>query len=361
MITLITGTPGAGKTLYCVAQILTEYKDRPLFTDGIPDLKREHFEVDQPIESDSKNHICYDDWLPENGVLVVDECQRVWRPRGPSAKVPRGVEAMEKHRHKGHDLVLITQHPNLLDANVRRLVGRHIHVRRMFGWNRAIVYEWDAATDPTRVSIAIRRSWKYPKSVFDLYKSASVHTKRGNRIPLPVVFFGLAALAAPAVWYFAIDRTAGKWMPESDAAKAATEPATAQARGSTQPVVLTAVPAKLMEAMQPVDVHNPLSAPIYAESLPPVVPPEIKGCIASKSACHCYTQQNTSIWLPDEQCRNRAAGKYYDPYLNPNHADERKAPTRQASNPADASRSPEGDAPPSGAGISVGPGDYIGG
>lgn len=318
MITLITGTPGAGKTLYCVAQILQEYKDRPLFVDGIPDLKREHFDVDQAIESDAKNHVCYDDWLPEHGVLVVDECQRIWRPRGPSAKVPRGVEAMEKHRHKGHDIVLITQHPNLLDANVRRLVGRHIHVRRMFGWNRAIIYEWDAATDPARASTAIRRSWKYPKRVFDLYKSASVHTKRRNRVPIPIIVFGLAALVAPAAWYFAIDRTNDKLTSETDAASAATEPATAQARGSAQPIVVTAVPAKLMEAMQPVDVHDPLSAPIYAEVKPQVVAPVITGCISSNKGCSCYTQQSTTIWLPDEQCRNRAAGKYYDPYLNPN-------------------------------------------
>jgi zona occludens toxin len=311
VITLITGTPGAGKTLYTVAEELPKFKDRPLFIDGIPDLAINHLEPVGKVEQ-------WHEWIPDGAVLVIDEVQRIWRPRGTASAVPPGVAALETHRHKGVDLVIITQHPNLLDPNIRRLVGRHLHVRRMFGWKRAIVYEWDSATDPARVSNAIKRSWAYPKKAFKLYKSAEVHTKRGNRVPFVVVAAVLAIVAVPVGWYYALDRTAAKWMGGDEiAAEAATEPATARAGGVSPPAALPVVPPRLVEAMTPTDDHNPLSAPLYAAVVPQVVAPVVTGCIASSRACTCYSQQQTPVWVPDEQCRQRAAGLYYDPYRQP--------------------------------------------
>lgn len=312
MITLITGTPGAGKTLYTVAEELPKFKDRPLFIDGIPDLAIPHMECSGPVDK-------WHEWIPDGAVLVIDEVQRIWRPRGTATAVPPGVAALETHRHKGVDLIIITQHPNLLDPNIRRLVGRHLHVRRMFGWKRAIVYEWDAATDPARVSLAIKRSWAYPRKAFKLYKSASLHTARSNRVPAIVWALAAAVVAVPVGWYYALDRTAGKWMTgevESDTG-AATEPATARAGGANVPQATPAVPQRMLEALTPTDDQNPLSAPLYAASAPPVAPPQIEGCISSSKRCTCYSQQQTPVWLPDEQCRQRAAGLYYDPYRSP--------------------------------------------
>jgi zona occludens toxin len=314
LITLITGTPGAGKTLYMVAEELPKYKDRPLFVDGIPDLLVDHLE---PLGKVEDWHL----WLPENSVLVVDEAQRIWRPRGTGSKVPDGVAAMETHRHRGADILIITQHPNLLDPNIRRLVGRHLHVRRMFGWKRAIVYEWDAATDPGRVTTAIKRSWAYPKKAFANYKSASQHTARGNRIPVVLVVAVLALVALPLVGWKFYDQTIGKWTgdpAELTVDAVATEPATARS-GERQelPEILSKVPENIRDASMPVDEHNHLSAPLYAAVAPPVVAPEIVGCIASRRVCTCYTQQQTPVWVPEPQCRERAAGLYYDPYRSP--------------------------------------------
>ena len=41
MITLITGSPGAGKTLYMVSMLAKnkEFEGRRIFVDGIPDLR----------------------------------------------------------------------------------------------------------------------------------------------------------------------------------------------------------------------------------------------------------------------------------------------------------------------------------
>lgn len=344
MITLITGTPGAGKTLYALSEIVSRLAaDRPLFVDGIPDLAIKHFSPSGQLEQADEKAIsqgegtreCYDDWLPVGSVLVVDECQRVWRPRGTASKVPAGVSAMEKHRHKGHDLILITQHPSLLDANVRRLVGRHIHVRRVFGWNRAMLYEWDSATEPSKTTLAIRRSWPYPKKAYALYKSAEAHTKRGNRVPFALFLAGIAAIALPVAGWYAFNRTANKWMG-NDAASgqtAGTELATASGLAAGGASYLPAVPERILEALAPTDDQNHLSAPIYAAVVPPVVAPQVLGCIASARSCACYSQQQTPIWMPEEQCRDRAAGRYYDPYYQASASQEYREPANSQNPP----------------------------
>lgn len=340
MITLITGTPGAGKTLYTVAEELPKFKDRPLFIDGIPDLAINHLDCPGPVEK-------WHEWIPEGAVLVIDEVQRVWRPRGAASAVPPGVAALETHRHKGVDLVIITQHPNLLDPNIRRLVGRHLHVRRMFGWSRAIVYEWDSATDPTRVTNAIKRSWSYPKKAYKLYKSAEVHTKRGNRVPFVVVAAALAILAVPVGWYYALDRTAVKWAnAETGAAhSAATEPATAQAVGGAVLPISPTVPPHMIEATTPTDQHNHLSAPLYAAVAPQVVAPRVDGCISTVQKCVCYSQQQTPVFMPEHQCRQRAAGLYYDPYHSTKDRTKPSRPQEAEKATAPAPPGPEPSAP----------------
>ncbi|MBK6279115.1 MAG: hypothetical protein IPF57_13690 [Gammaproteobacteria bacterium] len=92
MITLITGTPGAGKTAWIVAELL-KIQGRALYVDGIPELQISH-EVAGPLDD-------WMTWAPDGALIVVDECQRIWRPRGTGSKVPESVSALETHRHRG--------------------------------------------------------------------------------------------------------------------------------------------------------------------------------------------------------------------------------------------------------------------
>ena len=139
VITLITGSPGMGKTSLVVSMLMDQPKDRPIFVDGIPDLKIPH----HPAEGDVAN---WHQWLPVGALLVIDEVQRIFRPRSTGSKVPDGVQAMETHRHNGQDLILITQSPLLLDSNIRRLVGRHIHIKQTpLG---RYLYEWPEVGEP---------------------------------------------------------------------------------------------------------------------------------------------------------------------------------------------------------------------
>lgn len=208
MITLITGIPGMGKTSLLVSMLLEYEKaaERPIFVMGIPDLKLEHI-VAPPVTEwteyrqspeDATLRLAYFTF-PPNSILVVDEAQRVYRPRAAASKVPPEVAALETHRHTGLDIILLTQKPKLIDTNVRELVGRHIHIRA--GLLGRYLYEWPHIADgESRLdrSDAAKRRFKPPKKAFDKYKSAEVHTKHKFRIH-QIYFYLLVALGA-LIW-----------------------------------------------------------------------------------------------------------------------------------------------------------------
>jgi len=81
MIEQITGLPGAGKTLITLARVkeLAEKENRQVYYNGITDLKLPWIELDKG-----------EDWykVPPGSIVVIDEAQRVFRPRGAGAQVP---------------------------------------------------------------------------------------------------------------------------------------------------------------------------------------------------------------------------------------------------------------------------------
>ncbi|MBF3898941.1 hypothetical protein ISI01_26240 [Burkholderia pseudomallei] len=198
MITLITGVPGSGKTLHAVWLLTKIAKGRRVLVDGIRDLAIEHVEIDEP-------------WLRQwhekaeaHDLIVVDEAQRIYPPTTVSQKPTPDVEQLHVHRHKGVDFILITQHPQRISKTVRDLVGRHIHVRNLFGLKRAMLYEWDHCHNPSSLKDAVKRQWAYPREVFKLYTSAEVHTKKQAVVPkaLFVVPIALGVLLYCSVKFF---------------------------------------------------------------------------------------------------------------------------------------------------------------
>jgi Zonula occludens toxin len=216
MITLRTGLPGAGKTLFTIH----DYVARPplgaaesfrdvdgskepiqVFASGVPfsDLGLSQLPVtilDDPTR-----------WMdcPSGSVVIIDECQRIFRSRPPGAPLPDYVAALETHRHLGIDLVFVTQDPMLLDKHVRRLVGQHFHSKRTFGLNSTTMFFWQhCCDDPSgyhekKESTKTRR--KLPKKIFPFYKSAEVHTVK-RHIPFRVwATLGLLLLLPPLGWF----------------------------------------------------------------------------------------------------------------------------------------------------------------
>ena len=112
MITLFTGMPGAGKTAAMILLLQELAKDRPLFVHFDPkerlrpEQKLLHETLKLPHTACNAN--TWHEELPDGAILIIDEVQGCWRPRGPAAKVPEAIAALETHRHAGVDIFLTT-------------------------------------------------------------------------------------------------------------------------------------------------------------------------------------------------------------------------------------------------------------
>ncbi|MBC3871913.1 zonular occludens toxin domain-containing protein [Undibacterium oligocarboniphilum] len=317
MINLITGLPGNGKTLYALSYVKqwAEKDSRPVFYSGIKDLMLPWTEID-PIK-----------WFecPPGSIVVIDECQTVFRPRSIGKEPPDYVAKLETHRHQGIDLVLITQHPLLADSAIRRLVGRHLHVMRKFGTNAATIHEWAGCKDTCDKSAgradSIKHHWAYDKKAFEYYKSAEVHTVKRN-IPMRIYILLLVPfLIGFAVWYVKVytDKQRGKDVDKPVAEsgfqplKTSLAPASAGGR--------VAYANALDDAKQYVFEQTPRveglphTAPKYDEITKPVEVPVPAGCVQTKSSgCKCYSQQATPIDMPQALCEGIVKHGYFEDF-----------------------------------------------
>ena len=336
MITLITGTPGAGKTLYAISKLLRDLvgsvikstdengneKETPRrILTNIPRLLLDH----EFIGPDTGGGLAdWHDWCKPGDVIVYDEVQRSWPPRPNGSKVPEYISALETHRHKGVDFIIITQNPMLLDRNVLALVGRHLHVRRLGGIGAALVYEWDHCSRELRYSKALKKSpFRYDKSVFKLYMSAELHTKPKTSVP-PLAYVVIAALVAAAFFIpSTMSRIAGKGDPEPATQAAAGASPAASAASSALPSI-PSIPGTPSAAGQgqrydstafvPVVSYEPLSAPAYDAIRTVVNLPVIVGGACMSGKCKCYTAQGTDSGISSAQCEARVKSPPFDPY-----------------------------------------------
>lgn len=281
MITLITGAPGAGKTAALVDLLQSIVKSgRAVYVDGIPDLTIEHQLMDDARK--------WPELVPDGAAIVIDEVQRIWRPTSAGAKVPPEIEALETHRHKGLDFFIITQHPNLVHQNVRRLVGRHIHLRDVGVLGRWW-YEWPEASDPALFrSAPVKKKYTLPKSVFGAYKSASLHVKPIRSIPRSLIILGLCLAVGGYLGFYAYRSISAKVNPPKVEAKPRPAPASGEKAGEGW----TANAARATAA--PV----PASAP----------DPAVVGCIATPKRCTCIDSTGAPVIIDWQVCQDSARG-----------------------------------------------------
>lgn len=313
-ITLVTGLPGHGKTLWTLAKLkpLAESEKRPVFHNDIPGLSIEGWQVQAA-----------DEWhdLPASSYMLIDEAQKVFPIRPRSAPVPKHVSELETHRHKGLDLYLVTQHPQLVDTHVRKLVDRHFHIVRKFGTKMATIYEFpsgvqDAPEKNKQRNGVVRHEWRYPKQVFEWYRSAEVHTVKA-RLPMKFWLFLAVLVLAPVLMYLAYRQVFVHQVKGDAVAAASASPgaSAASAPGRVAPAMADSRAAAMyLDAMRPRIPGLAFTAPAYDGLTKPVEAPYPSVCAYSRDfPCRCWSQRGFSLQVPQNLCE-QLAREPMDPY-----------------------------------------------
>ena len=305
MITIITGTPGAGKTLYAISKLIKPLlgsKVKKTTDDGqVVEIDRKVYTningalFDHELIDGGDNQGLRDwhKWAQPGSVIVFDEFQKAWPPRANGSKVPDDIQALDTHRHMGVDFVLITQSPMNVDRHIHGLCGRHLHVRRMGNMGLTIVYEWDHCSRSLMYSKAIAKSpWKYDKSVFNLYHSADLHTKTPRRIPSLVWLLLLAVGASAYLLPTAFNRVSAKAGGSQNMAAISHKTPVV----TSNPVLATPLPD---QSSKPSDAVSTVSDVDSASVV-------FAGCIMIASRCECFDQAGAKSEDPVGMCESLA-------------------------------------------------------
>ena len=337
-ITLITGVPGSGKTLYCVSNLLrpligstlavedddgvTTVHPRTIFS-NINGLQLDHELIDgngewkrvagvSGFEGEHEQGLHHwQEWARPGSVVVYDEFQKCWPPRPNGAAVPPDVQALDTHRHMGVDFILMTQNCLNVDRHILGLVDRHLHVRRVANLNMAVVYEWDHASRSLLYKNAMAKSpWRYDKSVFKLYKSAKAHTKQKRKMP-SLVWFVLAGAAGfaylgPSTFQRIGDRMTGKTGQSVAAVKSTTvEPKIGEKTEYVKDGIKYTVEKTVNTSPPPVITS---ASPTVKDVAQLVDLPVIAGCASVRDKCACVDSKGEPVPTEPEICQSKILG-----------------------------------------------------
>lgn len=341
-ITLVTGVPGSGKSLYAVWNLLrpmvgqtvkrqrddgtTEELPRTVYT-NVNGFQLEHELIegggkwvqgkDKEWEYEGNEHGFrnWHRWAKPGAFICFDEFQKMWPPRPNGAPIPPDVQTLDTHRHMGVDFVLICQNVNNIDRHVVGLIDRHLHVRRVANMPLATVYEWDHCSRSLMYRNAMAKSpFRYPKAAYKLYRSAEAHTKQSRKAPMILwaILASFAGLAyfVPTVSARITDRVTAK--PATPALAAAADPqATTKTFVNEHGQQVTISTTTHTEAVAP-DIAPPASSPALALAAG-ISAPEVSGCISVGPRCSCFTPQGKKLEMTADYCSENSASQVLVP------------------------------------------------
>lgn len=322
MIHLVTGTPGAGKTLR-VVELIAQAVDagRRVCVHGIPDLIVPHVMLScsvagcQFCNGQGEGHTveAWPNWAEKNDLIVLDEVQQQFRVRPSGSSVPPAIQALETHRHRGVDFIVITQSPSLVDQNIRKLVTVHDHIKPLpLGQRR--LYTWSECNDNPKTNLvgAESRLWRLNKRIFSMYRSAEMHTKQRSRIPASVYMLITAVVVGVAMVSQFRSRVAEQLGPSSE--KSGGQVSSISGAGGL-PIATAAGKADPLDTA-PVDPLVLESAPAYRDLVTVRDFPRLAACISSGVRCRCYTQQGTEYPTTPARCHSFIRGLEFSPYVS---------------------------------------------
>lgn len=356
MISVLTGTPGNGKTAHAVDMCWFDkssmWYSLEKYVDGVAGLKCEHYEFPDIKELKAPGYVSlsqvdnekYAVWLPDNpfyaeflqakataktsmelwylwatpnSVVFVDEAQRYFRPRPAGSPVPLYIQLLEYHRHFGIHFLFLAQRERFLHSNVRALAGQHIHLTD--GWRGRHRFEWPEVKDSESKSekaLAAHSDYKLPKHVFSFYTSAVSHLAVKHKTPLFYKVAIAAAMSLPVIGYaaYSVWPSTSKKPEAQKTLPIAGAPSAASGVSATSAAMDSAI-----EKFTPTIPGRPETAPAYDALRQVVTMPVISACLETKKRCLCYTQQGTRIGdMSEESCRQYLAqGTQFDPYRRP--------------------------------------------
>lgn len=220
MITIVTGSPGSGKSYYMVSTLVKRYFDYDSKFDKytIKQLNGKPYTIITNIENLQLPHISLDHVLMETGlqanqfftvdyqkkvmlkydnvVYIVDECQRYFDDS--INKITDCKYFFEYHRHLGMDIFLMAQSYHRINKAIQGLEEFHIHAAKrmisVFGEFRYNVMSGYEIVDTQII--------KKSKRIFNLYQSRLRNEQTKNRNPLIKYLIAVVILLVFCGWAF---------------------------------------------------------------------------------------------------------------------------------------------------------------
>lgn len=318
---VIDGVPGSGKTLNTIKEVRDRAlkEARPVYYNYITDLSPD---LGWQELSDDEVRNWHND-LPEGAILVIDEAWRLF-PKWESKKQPPDfVLAFFQHRKKGHDVYLVVQSARVqLDPVVYENTEAHIHFQRVAGSQMVKRFEWNGTVGNPKSasSIAVARIayQRLDPSIFQLYKSAEVHT---HKFRPPLKFLLLIGVAVVAVFFVIYNgyqvRQGMSARKDTGLGSAIVAANTVPGTSANRPADQASTTALDIARYKPRLPDMPWTAPVYDNLRQPKSFPRAAACMLNPKTdtCRCYTQQATPIAVPDRFCRQMVKGGQFDDQL----------------------------------------------
>jgi zona occludens toxin len=346
---LITGQPGHGKSLYAISLGLafvaegrevyaTGFKGLDYNSTGFKELPYDFTKFDSADRDDQNRILTKWQQLPHGSVIMLDECYDYIPQRAAGKPVPPHVDSLARHRHTGHDIILVTQKHGQIDSFVQGLIGQHTHVRRKFGLNAAALRKWDRfsanvlGNDTTEI-----QRWVYPKKNYALYTSATQHSVK-RKLPWFVFALPIMICVVPLLGWYAwhgFSKQADVTHVTGALATGAGGASQSGDQSKRDDSLRASDYARWMTARVP---GQPWTAPAY-DHLQTQSVPEIFCIAVEDMRCKCITEQGTTYALKLDLCRSVAKDGMYNPFKgkadNERGRDEHSDPSAQVASVAD--------------------------
>ena len=187
-VELITGTPGAGKTLFIVKKVVDVLlkTGRPIYHNvnqlNVPGDHVHYVDDDHPFGPCNWHNRTEEEC--KGAIFIFDEIQHQYPPRSSSSKIPPWIAAFQTHRHKGLDFYILTQDPSFIDHGVKKIVDHHYHLYRPFRFARSTLYEYQGVSSSPGPEMtfanAQKSSFVFQKKYFQFYRSSADHNMKAH-------------------------------------------------------------------------------------------------------------------------------------------------------------------------------------